>query len=125
MINQTIEKMCELVLKMKNAIELDIVDIKAARHENLLNRNDEKQNMMQEIVDLKQELNGYLVEAMKEGKDINSFRQRVDFLEEELRNLYKLNAKLASIVLPVQQMYKDIVDELTAQNGGSIFEIKA
>ncbi len=125
MIEKTVKEMHDLVLKMQESINLDIEDIKAARNEKLLERNEKKQAMMDQIAALKQELNGFLVEALQNGEDVNVYREKVDNLEDELRNLYKLNAKLASIVLPIQQMYKEIVDELTAQSGGNIVELKA
>ena len=61
---------------------------------------------------------------MQNGVDVNIYRQKVDNLEDELKELYKLNAKLASIVLPIKKMYKDIVDELTAQNGEIYLKLK-
>lgn len=125
MIEKTVAQMYDLVLKMQESINLDIEDIKAAQHEKLLERNDEKQHMMDEIAALKQDLNKLLVEAIQNGEDVNIYREKVDELEDELKKLYKLNAKLASIVLPIQKMYKDIVDELTAQTGGNIVEVKA
>lgn len=125
MINETIKKMLKLVQELKNTINEDIEDIKKAKHENLLKRNEKKQEMMENIVALKAKLNESLVKSLQNNEDINVYREKVDILEEELKQLHKLNAKLASIVLPVQQMYKEIVDELTVQNGGSIFEIKA
>ncbi len=124
MIDKTIDEMLNLVEKLKDAILIDIEDIKEAKHENLLTRNDIKQEMMEKIVSLKGELNSYLVQAMQNDEDVNEYRQKVDNLEDRLKELHKLNGRLASIVLPVQQMYKDIVDDLTAQNGGSVFEIK-
>ena len=124
MIETTIKQMHELVINMQNSIKLDIEDIKAARHEKLLERNDEKQQMMDNIVLLKEKLNGLLADAMQDGADVNIYREKVDKLEEELEKLHTLNTKLASIVLPIKKMYKDIVDELTEQNGGNIFEIK-
>jgi len=39
--------------------------------------------------------------------------------------LYELNKKLALIVQPIQQMYKDIVDDITEKNGGNLFNVKA
>jgi ABC-type transporter lipoprotein component MlaA len=66
-----------------------------------------------------------IVEKMKAGEDVNIYRQKVDYLEEELRSLYKLNKELASIVLPVQQMYKEIVEDLTKNNGGALLDVKA
>ena len=62
---------------------------------------------------------------IQEAKDVNIYRQSVDVLEVQLKELYELNKKLASIVLPVQQMYKELVSEIKAVNGGQLFDIKA
>jgi hypothetical protein len=124
MIKNITDEMSSLVLKMKDLINSDIEDIKAARHEKLLDRNDDKQKYMDEIVELRQKLNDELVKKMQAGIDINIYRNDVDSLEKELTELHVLNAKLAAIVLPIQQMYKEIVEELTSKNGGNIIEIK-
>ncbi len=125
MIENTIENMSTLIIKLKNSITQDIEDIKAAKHEELLKRNDEKHIMIDEITSLKLELNKELIAKIQEGVDVNIYRQSVDALEIELKELYELNKKLASIVLPVQQMYKDLVEEISAANGGNFFDIKA
>ena len=124
MIKNITDEMASLVLKMKDLINSDIEDIKAARHEKLLDRNDDKQDYMNQIIELRKNLNDELVNKMQEGIDINIYRDDVDALEKELTELHILNAKLASIVLPIQQMYKEIVEELTSQSGGNIVEIK-
>ncbi|MAD41545.1 MAG: hypothetical protein CL623_04045 [Arcobacter sp.] len=125
MINEIIQRMSELVKNLQTSIELDMQDVKDAKHEALLNRNDEKHYMINEITQLKAKLNQELIAKMQEGVDVNIYREKVDVLEEELKNLYDLNKKLASIVLPVQQMYKELVEEVTAANGGNIFNVKA
>ena len=73
---------------------------------------------------LKIQLNKELMALLQEGKDVNIYRQSVDTLEVDLKELYVLNKKLASIVLPVQKMYKDLVSEITAVKGGQLFDIK-
>lgn len=125
MIETTVNKMLMTIENLKQAIKDDIEDIKLANHEKLLERNEKKQAYMDDIVDLKNELNQGLVQAVKNGVDVNIYRDSVNHLEDELKELYTLNGKLASIVLPVKQMYKEIVDELTERSGGNIFEIKA
>lgn len=125
MIEDTIKNMSELIVKLKDSISQDIEDIKAAKHEELLKRNDEKHIMIESITLLKSQLNEELVSKIQEGVDVNIYRKSVDALEVELRELYELNRKLASIVLPVQQMYKDLVSEISAANGGNFFDIKA
>lgn len=125
MIENIVNKMLVTIENLKQAIKDDIEDIKLANHEKLLERNDKKQAYMDDIVNLKNELNQALVTEVRNGIDVNMYRGIVNNLEEELKQLYALNGKLASIVLPVKQMYKEIVDELTERSGGNIFEIKA
>jgi DNA repair exonuclease SbcCD ATPase subunit len=125
MIENIVNKMLVTIENLKQAIKDDIEDIKLANHEKLLERNDRKQAYMEDIVNLKNELNQALVTEVRNGADVNVYRGIVNNLEDELRQLYALNGKLASIVLPVKQMYKEIVDELTERSGGNIFEIKA
>jgi len=125
MVDEIIDNMSSLVKQLQDSITQDIEDIKQAKHEELLHRNDEKHSMISEIANLKAKLNEELINQMQNGADVNIYREKVDYLEVQLKELYELNKRLASIVLPVQQMYKDLVDEITASNGGQIFDIKA
>lgn len=125
MISKTINDISNLVNELKTSINQDISDIKEAKHEELLTRNDEKHHMIDEIMNLKMQLNKELMAKIQEGEDVNIYRQSVDSLETQLKDLYELNKKLASIVLPVQQMYKELVSDIAAANGGQIFDIKA
>ena len=125
MIVKIIENMSDLINKLKISINQDILDIKEAKHEELLTRNDEKHHMIDEIMNLKTKLNQELMSIIQKGEDVNIYRNSVDSLEAELKDLYELNKRLASIVLPVQQMYKDLVSEIAIANGGNFFDIKA
>ena len=125
MIVKIIENMSELINKLKISINQDNLDIKEAKHEELLTRNDEKHHMIDEIMNLKTKLNQELMSIIQKGEDVNIYRTSVDSLEAELKDLYELNKRLASIVLPVQQMYKDLVSEIAIANGGNFFDIKA
>ena len=125
MIESIVSNMSTLIVKLKSSITQDIEDIKLAKHEELLKRNDEKHFMIEQITLLKAELNKELVQEIQKGVDVNIYRKSVDSLDVELKELYELNKRLASIVLPVQQMYKDLVSEISAANGGNLFDIKA
>ena len=125
MIVKIIENMSDLINKLKISINQDILDIKEAKHEELLTRNDEKHHMIDEIMNLKTKLNQELMSIIQKGEDVNIYRTSVDSLEAELKDLYESNKRLASIVLPVQQMYKDLVSEIAIANGGNFFDIKA
>ncbi len=125
MVETIVKEMIELVNKMQNFILQDIEDIKQAKHTQLLNRNDEKQDMIEKITLYKKRLNQEIVNELQNGVDVNIYREQVDNLEAELKRLYELNRKLAMIVQPIQQMYKDIVDEITDNNGGNFFNVKA
>ncbi len=125
MIDNIIKEMIDLVIKMQEYIKQDIEDIKQAKHAELLTRNDEKQFMIEKIALYKQQLNQEIVNQMQNGVDVNIYREKVDDLEAKLKELFELNRKLALIVEPIQQMYKDIVDEITENNGGNFFHVKA
>ena len=125
MIENIVKDMSDLVDQLKSSINQDILDIKEAKHEELLKRNDQKHQMIDEIMALKMELNKELIILIQEEKDVNIYRERVDSIEIQLKELYELNKKLASIVLPVQRMYKDLVSEITEVKGGQLFDIKA
>lgn len=125
MINNKINEMITMAVQLKLAIQNDIEDVTNANHEKLLDRNEEKLQLMQDISSSHTALNELLASAMQNGEDINNFRDAVNTLEIHLRELYELNGKLASIVLPVKQMYKEIIDEITANNGGTLFEVTA
>lgn len=125
MIEVIIKNMNTLVDELKNAINLDMEDIKIAKTEELLNRNDKKLSIIENITKLKQNLNEELVKELQKGLDVNVYRDQVDFLETNLKELNELNKKLASIVLPIQKMYKELIDDIATRHGGQIFDIKA
>lgn len=125
MVEKIVEQMNNLVDELQESIKKDLNDIKEAKHEELLKRNDEKHILIDEISSLKIELNKELVTQMEMGTDVNIYRPKVDQLEEKLKELYMLNKKLASVVLPIQQMYKDLVEEISNENGGKAFDVKA
>ena len=125
MIKTIINEMMTLILKLENAIKQDIEDIKSAKNEELLNRNDFKQVIIDKITLSKQQLNEEISKQMQEGIDINIFKNDIDSLENKLQALYELNHQLASIVLPLKQMYQEIVNDITQNNGGSLINVKA
>ena len=125
MIENVIAQMNSKIDSLKKSINEDIADIKEAKHENLLMRNDAKQALIDEIIFCKSELNKELVKEIQKGVDVNIFRPKVDALEKNLKDLYELNIRLSAIVLPLQDMFKELVEEFSGVNGGRIFDIKA
>ena len=111
MIATTIENLKAVTIELQNSIKEDIADVKAAKHEALLERNNIKMDMMEKLSTLKKQLNDQLSAEFSEGKDVSVYKDSIDQLEKELKHLYYLNGKLASIVLPVKEMYKEIIDE--------------
>jgi len=125
MIDITILELQSVTEELKKSILLDIEDVKKANHENLVTRNSVKLTLMDTLSQLKQKLNVQLSEEYKSGRDISVYKASIDTLEFQLKELYELNGRLASIVLPVKEMYKEIIDEITEQNGGSLVEVMA
>lgn len=125
MIEEIIEQLRETTNTLYGAILDDIEDVKKANHESLVSRNSVKLELMDLLKNLKEELNRQLAQEYQNGKDISVYKDAVDALELDLRQLYETNGKLASIVLPVKEMYKEIIDEITEKNGGRLIDIKA
>ena len=125
MINTIINNLNKTIKELQESILSDIEDVKKANHDQLLIRNDVKLELMDNLQNEKQKLNQELSSLYHSGVDISKFKDSINGIEEELRSLYDLNGKLAAIVLPVKEMYKDIIDEITAKNGGSLVEIMA
>jgi hypothetical protein len=125
MIEDIVKELDKTIVSLKQYVLEDIEDVKQANHEQLIVRNDQKLELMDKLQQDKEKLNQELTKLYKDGQDISVYKESIDNLEVGLRELYELNGKLASIVLPVKQMYKDIIDEITARNGGSLIEVMA
>jgi len=125
MIENTVLKLKDITRELHEAIISDIEDVREANHESLINRNEVKLTLMENLTSLKQSLNTELSNEYKKGIDITVYKKGIDELEVKLKDLYYANGKLASIVLPVKEMYKEIIDDITKQNGGSLIEVMA
>lgn len=125
MIDKIVDEMINDVANLKKSINEDIEDIKQGKHEKLLDRNDEKHSLIDLILQKKESLNQQIVNMLQNNEDVNQYKEKIDNLEVELKDLYVLNRRLAAIVLPIQKMYREIIDEINIANGGNIFDIKA
>ena len=125
MINEVVTKLNNITDQLHNAVLDDIEDVKKANHEKLIQRNEIKLELMESLTSSKQLLNEKLALEYEKGADISIYKDGIDNLETKLRALYEANGKLASIVLPVKEMYKDIIDDISRQNGGSLIEVMA
>jgi hypothetical protein len=125
MINKIVTKLMDITKEMNQLIQLDMQDVRKANHKNLVDRNSVKLELMDSLASYKQQLNKQLAIEYNNNVDISIYKQSIDTLETSLKELYYANGKLASIVLPVKEMYKDIIDEITKQNGGTLIEVMA
>ena len=71
MINTTINELKKITEELKNAIILDIEDVKKANHASLVERNYIKTDLMEELTTKKQKLNEELSTSYKNGDDIS------------------------------------------------------
>jgi len=125
MIEQTIDNMMDIIAQLHQSVLDDIEDVRNANHESLLDRNDIKLTNMENLAQYKIDLNNLLVQAVQNGDDVDQYRQKVDDLEKALLELSVINSKLGSIVLPVKEMYKEIIDDISRANGGTLIEVMA
>jgi len=125
MIDNIINELKDTIKALQNAIQEDIEDVKKANHDQLVLRNEVKLELMDNLQNKKELLNQELMKQYKDDIDISKYKDNIDSIEVLLRELYELNGKLASIVLPVKEMYKEIIEDITKQNGGSLVEVMA
>lgn len=125
MIFEIITKMKQSANAMKEILDQDMQDVKNANHKGLIERLEAKENIMQKLSDLKIELNSALVKAYQSGIDLNMYRESINDLESELVGIYNLNKNLGMVILPIKEMYRELAEELSEINGGSLYEIKA
>ena len=85
MIEVIIENMNRLINELKDSINLDIEDIKAAKQEELLKRNDKKLSIIENITNLKQDLK---MELKKQNKQIRK-KETNEIIEYQNDNLYQ------------------------------------
>jgi len=124
MVEKIVKEMTQATINLKDAIKLDIEDVKNANHEKLLERNDYKLSLIDKITYLQNQLTVALSNEIEKGTNIEIYKENIDNLEKELKKLYELNGKLASIVLPVKELYSEIIKEIEKYNGGNIVEVR-
>ena len=125
MINKIVNEIVTITTELIDITAIDIEDVKKANHEKLIERNEIKIIKMEQLAQLKIDLNINLKEEFQSGVDIKIYKDSIDNIELKLKELYFLNGKLGSIILPVKEMYKEIIDEITYMNGGSLIEVMA
>jgi len=125
MIENIVSDLMETTNSLIKAVEEDMVDVRKAKHDSLLVRNEEKLVLMDKLANGKKELNEQLTIEYQKGNDISVYKESIDRLEDKLQELYTLNGRLASIVLPVKEMYREIIEDISKNNGGSLIEVMA
>ena len=113
MLSDNINKMLVLTKELQEFIVQDLADTKNANHESLFNRNKTKVVKMNELLQT-QEMISYSLNS--EG-ELDEYRDSLSDLENELQKLHVLNDELANIVLPVNEVYKEILDDISNENG--------
>lgn len=125
MIEKIVNEIITEVNLLIGLINEDIEDIKKANNDSLLERNDFKLEKIAKIKELKEELNREIIKKIKNGENVNKFKPIVDVLEEKLKELYRKNKKLSSIVSPMKNLYNELIEEISANNGGKVIDVKA
>jgi hypothetical protein len=123
MIKSHIDKMIIDVNELIDIIASDIEDVKFAKHESLQSRVDRKNFLVSKLTQDKITLNNLILEAMNRGEDVNIYRVDVDRLEQELLKLQKRNRDFATILMPIKQLYEELINE--SFNGREIVQVKA
>ncbi len=102
----------ELIDKLIELINKDIEELGSANSDNLMKRNEQKQVLVNDIKIMKNNLDSALKECVKSGNNIEQFRDIVNMVESKLEELKQRNNQLAYIMLPLKEMYDNIIKDL-------------
>jgi hypothetical protein len=121
MLSQNISKMLTITKQLQGYVENDIADTKLANHDVLFSRNKTKILKMDELILVQNKI----ASEVNDESELNEYKDILDEIENELQALHTLNETLASIVLPVNEIYKEILDDISNSNNGNLIEVNA
>jgi hypothetical protein len=101
-------------------IDLDITELKTGNSDNMIERNNQKQKLVNDIKYTKTEIDTYIIQQIQQGNNVEQYRSIIDTIESKLQILNKTNSKLAYIILPLKDMYDGIINDFFKDNQSSI-----
>ncbi len=120
MITDKSKLLIESIDLLESIIKKDIEDLKSGNSDNLITRNEQKQTLVNKIQQTKHDLDNSLMALYNNGNDIEPYRSLIDNVEHKLHQLNKTNNELAYILLPLKDMYDNIIGDFFKENQSSI-----
>ena len=110
-INKTLDNLIEITKK-------DIADIKKAHHESLFERNEQKEQLVEQFTNLKSQIDSILVQRNQSGIELeNMFNDEESKLLDDFRNklqeFYTIHKKFSKMALTITNFYRNLVHKVT------------
>jgi len=117
MLKQTLISINNVLDELKQITQQDIADIKQANHDELFQRNDKKNELLQEFSQLKSQIDLTLVRRSESGLAIEQIMNNeenilLDEFKNKLNNFYEVHKKYAKMAILVTNFYNNLVNKV-------------
>jgi cellulose biosynthesis protein BcsQ len=101
-------------------IDQDINDLKTGGSKEVLSRNKLKQELINNIINYKKNIDIQLKNEYKLFNNIDKYKDNINNIEIELSYLNQKNNELAYILLPLKDLYDNIIQDFFHQNNSTV-----
>ena len=107
----------------------DIEDIKLAKHEALFQRNEQKEQLVNQFINLKSQIDSILVQRSQSGKPLEELiSPQVDILlgefRDKLQTFYAIHKKFSKMALLVTNFYNNLINKISGSEPDIGYEMK-
>jgi hypothetical protein len=115
MLKQTLNSINSNLRNLIKITEQDIEDIKQANHQALFDRNIIKENLIDEFVKLKAQIDNGLKNRSETGQNLVNVDEQplLDEFKENIQTFYTIHKKFAKMAFTVTHFYNNLVHKVT------------
>ena len=115
MLKQTLNSINSNLRNLIKITEEDIEDIKKANHQALFDRNIIKENLIDEFVKLKAQIDNSLKNRSETGQQLVNIDEQplLDEFKENIQTFYNIHKKFAKMAFTVTHFYNNLVHKVT------------
>jgi len=129
MLKQTLISINKTLDNLINITQKDIEDIKLANHDNLFQRNEEKEKLISQFVSFKSQIDSILVKRSESGLELSQIinKEEDELLGEfknKLEEFYTIHKKFSKMALLVTNFYNNLLHKVSGSEPDIGYEMK-
>jgi len=118
MLLQSLQNINKVLDNLINITYQDMEDIKQAHHNNLFQRNENKEKLLSQFISLKAQIDSILVKRSESGLDISQIinpeeDKLLGEFKRKLKNFYDIHKKFSKMALLVTNFYNNLLHKAT------------